>query len=675
MASMCKLRATPQLSRPGEVRRVPAVTTVRIIPERDDEAILKELIAMDGELRDLEFIGRLYTDQRPDDSKVPLFDRGELDKIADLAGMPLFAEHAYPVGEMLPDDDSLIDKSLYEAPGPGSRPMGHIVRSYSNIRPGQLWIRGQFVTAGLSDEKVAKLRRKLRETWIELSIGYGYDDDPAVLARGEGHTYYGPVIRRRCGDYARCVEASVTKRGQVPECTIAMVRASADGDGTGQPPQGTNETNVQTQGNGTGTMTDQATPMQVDSAPAVTTTPPAITSTMTTPAQTATTTPAQTATTTPAQTTTATPAQTTTATPAQTTTTTTTAQTTNDKKDGTTVTQFQMPPHLVQLQDQMRKQMELMEKAYKEAATNAATTATTTAQSQKQLEQQIQQLQQGMSKLTVTPQLNQMQQQLTQLTESLKHQQSDTQLKQIQDTIAAVQKQMEGGQGATPTTTPQAPTPPQIPAAFMETLKAMQEQHNATLKVMEEYKEQQRIAPYLPHAQVVADNNGVSKEYALKMLTTAGPAEAQNMINRAVASAAAVAAVAAAAETAKQQAAEAAKSAAAKAATPKTPAEITKQNLDKINQSTATGEPPAKTARTTEPAGLRAAQQQGTGTATGPTQPVLDKDGHIVLPGITMDKSTQKAQDRLFQTAGDNPNSALAKPDVRASLAYLGVGF
>ena len=667
MASMCKLRATPQLSRPGEVRRVPAVTTVRIIPERDDEAILKELIAMDGELRDLEFIGRLYTDQRPDDSKVPLFDRGELDKIADLAGMPLFAEHAYPVGEMLPDDDSLIDKSLYEAPGPGSRPMGHIVRSYSNIRPGQLWIRGQFVTAGLSDEKVAKLRRKLRETWIELSIGYGYDDDPAVLARGEGHTYYGPVIRRRCGDYARCVEASVTKRGQVPECTIAMVRASADGDGTGQPPQGTNETNVQTQGNGTGTMTDQATPMQVDSAPAVTTTPPAITSTMTTPAQTATTT--------PAQTTTATPAQTTTATPAQTTTTTTTAQTTNDKKDGTTVTQFQMPPHLVQLQDQMRKQMELMEKAYKEAATNAATTATTTAQSQKQLEQQIQQLQQGMSKLTVTPQLNQMQQQLTQLTESLKHQQSDTQLKQIQDTIAAVQKQMEGGQGATPTTTPQAPTPPQIPAAFMETLKAMQEQHNATLKVMEEYKEQQRIAPYLPHAQVVADNNGVSKEYALKMLTTAGPAEAQNMINRAVASAAAVAAVAAAAETAKQQAAEAAKSAAAKAATPKTPAEITKQNLDKINQSTATGEPPAKTARTTEPAGLRAAQQQGTGTATGPTQPVLDKDGHIVLPGITMDKSTQKAQDRLFQTAGDNPNSALAKPDVRASLAYLGVGF
>ena len=234
------------ISRPGEFRYAPRVVTTRGYRPHDEQ-IVRQLVARDGELRDLELLGRLYTEKRDDGTDSELFENGAVARMGDIVGLPVYLEHSYPRGQKIPKGGQL-NKALYREHGPedGGVPLGAVVRAYPNPEgaPGELWVRIKLDPSGLADEDVGKIRAKLRDSLLELSVGYGYSEDPSILERGIGHVYYGPVLRRPLGgDYARMVEASLTWKGDVPGCNVCMGCASADGEPPDAAAQTTGTTN------------------------------------------------------------------------------------------------------------------------------------------------------------------------------------------------------------------------------------------------------------------------------------------------------------------------------------------------------------------------------------------------------------------------------------------------
>lgn len=210
----------------GEYRNVPVVETKRTYRDHDSQ-VASEILARDGELQDLELLARLYTEHRDDGSDTPVFKPGEIQKLDGIVGMPVFIEHSYPQGVKLPRPGQL-NKDAYDWPLPGSVPIGRIASSYPSAAPGELWVKIRLDISGLTEAEVARLRAWLRNVLLEISIAYNVKDEPYLLADSQGKKYYGAIVQRADGKYARCVEASLTHRGDIAGCNVVMVKASAD---------------------------------------------------------------------------------------------------------------------------------------------------------------------------------------------------------------------------------------------------------------------------------------------------------------------------------------------------------------------------------------------------------------------------------------------------------------
>jgi hypothetical protein len=212
------------VSRAGEFRNTPVSVISRTYRQHDPQ-VIQRIIGEDGQIQDLEFICRLYTDVRDDGSATKLFRSDSLAESAtNLIGLPIYIEHSYPDNTKFPRG-AQRDKRLYTTPTEHSQP---IVSVYANIVPGEVFVRGRLDPSGMSPEEVAELRRHLVTELTDVSISYGINSDPRVLVEGNiAHALHGDVLPH-VGGYARLMELSLTRRGDVAGCNVIMVKASSD---------------------------------------------------------------------------------------------------------------------------------------------------------------------------------------------------------------------------------------------------------------------------------------------------------------------------------------------------------------------------------------------------------------------------------------------------------------
>lgn len=204
----------------GEYRN-PSKKVIQNTKRPQDEEIVRMLVVSYGDIDDLEFLGRAYTEKKDDGSNTMVFAPGEVEKM-DLVGLPLYVEHCYPEGIKLPRK-GMLDKRKYTVPGPSSVPLGRVIAQYHGVDPGSVWIRGKIDPNGMSPEEVKALRASLRDSLDQLSIAYGYTNTPGKLSSG---FLYGGLLRLFDGTYARLMELSLTHMGDISGCDIGLVKAS-----------------------------------------------------------------------------------------------------------------------------------------------------------------------------------------------------------------------------------------------------------------------------------------------------------------------------------------------------------------------------------------------------------------------------------------------------------------
>lgn len=688
------------------------------IYRKHDEQVCCDIIAKDGSLGDLEFIGRLYADVRDDGSTTPVFAPGQIDKMAGVIGMPIYIEHAYPAGVKLPRRGQL-NKRLYSDPGPESVPVGRVTHVYPNAAPGELWVRAKLDPSGLSDDEVGVLRRSLRDSWVDLSIGYGVSEDPQLLVDTDRRKYYGTVLERVDGTFGRFVESSLTHRGDISPSQVVMVQASRDDDGGVSAEQAicgdtqadptTNAASAACEANDLHTdiaMADGVTvgdvsgasSAAVDAAPAAE--PMAVDSSAATeaPQTEMEEAPPQAAAAAAAAAQSAVDTGIANAPPS------TPATVMAPPAGGAAAAAASAPPQPSDGNQQNN---------------NAAVAAAQAAQLA-QMQQRLSQLQQKQQQLSTFHEQQQQQQRAAVVARQpvpnaatpapapapaavappppaaqppavAPAQDAVSQLVQLLMQQVLTQQQQHVGTPA-PTAAPVAPAPAAQPAdkdapATFAAFKELQNQYAAELATLKgQIAEMQSMQPHQANAQVVADHLGIPRDVALKMLAGTDERHAATIVQRATAAQAAARAAGAGQQAGNGTTAGASRQQPAAGGGGGTKAQpsasaLTRQNLDRLAKAeTAVGmasggaqTPPTKVARTSDGArrtdelpGARAAM------AGSQQQQQLPKE-FTIYPGLSSNADVANLQKRLEASKGENPESSLANDAFRSALGLLGL--
>jgi hypothetical protein len=680
-------------SRSGEHRNVAHVVTTRLYREHD-AATLDKILKMDGPLNDLELIGRLYTETRDDGSITKAFACGELHKLASITGMPIFLEHSYPTGVKLPSPDQL-NKFLYVKPTKDSVPIGFVDRVYPNIFPGELWVKIRMDPRGLTDSEAGNLRRYLRESMPDLSIGYRVVNDPTIAERDRETRYFGDAVRRHDNTHALCAEASLTHRGDVSGSQVIMVKASADVDGqtpteTIQALYGntegdltTNKTSIQMDLSSTdmevesvptdtvaGTVTDAPASMEVDAGAVVEDAGPNTARPMETgeepqdaslpvaevqstdaraPSAVATIEPALSAVgrgTTQIATTPSTSPPTPTG----------SGTTTTPSQAPITVRAYQSPPEWTKLQEQMESIQRLLQQS-------TGNQSGATSSSQGQVPAQVPAPARPRAQALAPTQTS---------TLSTGRDATMAELLQLVQRLAGESSKSEDN---VPTPAPvQQLSPPPAPEprqpvaddSKRDTLTmAIQQQLQELTTRFDDLKRQQSMIGIAPHIDVVAEHIGVGKEVAERMLSSAGSATATDIVNAALAAKQARAITNPAPATVSTPTPSVARQ---RLAAPTGRAmNLTTQNLNMLNRAaTTTTMPPSKV--------IRVAGQEGPGMRAAAVTPPETKPEQTYEQIIASASKENPIIRDLQSTARYNAKSALADPRTLAALSLIGFG-